>query len=226
MSKRKRSEIDSISQDIIKSAEENFNLVNVVTDFNTVCRQIDLRSLNLIVDAGHDPKRFAAAKLGMDRPRATLLIFTRARHVCTGSQSVIDACLMVARFMSLFSSKGVSCCHGGININNMVACTNIGYSIDIEAIHRRFPGLADRRKYFPGVIYQCIDPDNTARKLVLLIFKHGKIVLTGGRTRAIMLDILKTVCRDVIAPHAHKEEQERKEEHTNIDDDIAELLNL
>jgi transcription initiation factor TFIID TATA-box-binding protein len=63
-----------------------------------------------------------------------------------------------------------------IEIQNVVASTGIGQELDLEALAEDLPGADFNPDNFPGLVYRTQEP-----KAAALIFRSGKIVITGGK---------------------------------------------
>ena len=77
---------------------------------------------------------------------------------------------------------------GRINVENVVACANVGRTLDLE----EFAWLTEDVEYhptkFPGLVLKLDSP-----KSVTLIFKSGKLVCTGARSTELAKKALKRV---------------------------------
>ena len=62
-----------------------------------------------------------------------------------------------------------------ISIENIVATATLDRPLDLEKITKKIPDIQYDRKKFPGAIFRLQSP-----KVVILFFRTGKIVCTGG----------------------------------------------
>jgi len=69
-------------------------------------------------------------------------------------------------------------------VENIVSSITLGCDIDLKKLSTSVSGI-DKPKRFPGVIYRLSEP-----RLSLLIFRTGKVICSGARSRA---DIDKAV---------------------------------
>lgn len=66
----------------------------------------------------------------------------------------------------------------GIKIENVVANARIADSLDLEYIESKLEDAMFTKKKFPGLVYRTKNP-----KSAFLIFRSGKIVCTGSKTK-------------------------------------------
>jgi len=65
-----------------------------------------------------------------------------------------------------------------VKVENMVACITLDTDLDLKKIAKEVPGV-ENPKSFPGLIYRLKD-----LKVAFLIFRTGKLICSGSRTRA------------------------------------------
>lgn len=148
---------------------------NVVATVNLDCK-LDLKEIALKArNAEYNPKRFAAVIMRIREPKATALIFSSGKMVCTGSKSETDARLAARKFARILQKLEMEVTFKEFKVQNMVGSCDVRFPIRLEglaATHSHF--CSYEPELFPGLIYRMIDP-----KVVLLIFVSGKVVLTG-----------------------------------------------
>lgn len=79
-----------------------------------------------------------------------------------------------------------------IKIENVVASTAIGTTLDLPKITMQLEGADYNKERFPGVVYRTKDPKTAA-----LIFGSGKIVCTGAKSIADVDNGLKKVFQEL-----------------------------
>ncbi|MGB2842674.1 MAG: TATA-box-binding protein [Halobacteriota archaeon] len=65
-----------------------------------------------------------------------------------------------------------------IKVENVVANARIADSLDLEYIESKLEDAVFTKKKFPGLVYRTKDP-----KSAFLIFRSGKVVCTGSKTK-------------------------------------------
>ena len=63
-------------------------------------------------------------------------------------------------------------------MQNIVASAALGVELDLYTIASKVPDVEYEPEQFPGAILKFLSP-----KTSLLLFKNGKIICTGGRSR-------------------------------------------
>jgi transcription initiation factor TFIID TATA-box-binding protein len=80
-----------------------------------------------------------------------------------------------------------------IKVENVVANARIAEELDLQYIESRLEAAVFTKKKFPGLVYRTKDP-----KSAFLIFRSGKVVCTGSKTKEgvrIVMDKLSTDLR-------------------------------
>ncbi len=75
-----------------------------------------------------------------------------------------------------------------IKIENIVATVSIDQKIDLEEIERKLNNVEYEPEQFPGLIFRLEQPRVTA-----LIFKSGKMVITGAKSTEELIRAVKTI---------------------------------
>ena len=130
----------------------------------------------------YDRKRFAAITIRLANPFCTCLLFGSGKLVITGSTS-FHACVVssheITRILREANPRDwfeISSCI----IQNIVAHVELptGTTINLEKLYSAFCECSTYQlSVFPGLVLR--PPDSP---IVLLIFKSGRIVCTGGRS--------------------------------------------
>jgi len=147
-------------------------------------------------DVEWHPEQFPGAVFRLKNPKATTLLFSTGKMVCTGSKSEDMARKAVKTVVQRLRKGGIKVKKDAtVTIQNIVASINLGGKIHLEQAARTLPRCMYEPEQFPGVIHRIIDP-----KTVILIFASGKLVCTGGKTE-------KDVYRSVNNLHSMLEEK-------------------
>ena len=151
------------------------------------CMPLDLQRVSrLIPNMQYDRQKFAAITLKIAEPNCTVLLFTSGKMVLTGCKSFTE-CVVAAHEVRKILQQGFpthKIALVDVSIQNVVANADVrlgeGDSIDLDLM------LAEHKVHctylknmFPGLIFR---PNQSP--VVLLIFKSGKVVITGGKSLA------------------------------------------
>ena len=158
------SEIEVQIQNVVAvaSLDQKFDLLSIMKVF----RNVEYR-----------PKKFPGLVFRLKSPKTATLIFTSGKLVCTGAKSeklAISAVRKVVR--ELKKADFIIKRSPKIKIVNMVGTADVGGEVDLEAASDILDNTMYEPEQFPGLIYRMKEP-----KVVILIFRSGKLVLTGGK---------------------------------------------
>ena len=153
-----------------------FTVQNVVSTFNMGCKGLNLRQIALEHKSiEFNPSTFAAATLRIREPRTTALAFASGNMVVTGSKSTSESRLAARKYARIFQNLGIPVMFKKFRIQNIVASANVNFPIKLQDIAESYgPYVSFTPDLFPGLIFRSV-------KLVFLIFRSGKVVITGAR---------------------------------------------
>lgn len=165
------------------------------TVYNVVCTATFTEKLNLEEIAWQhggeiDLQSFAALKLRIANPKATALVFSTGKIVCTGCSSVVHAKLAVDIFYRM-----VLTVHPQVRIQN-VDIQNLVFSGTFPPLDLpRFARSVELESYynpksFPGLFLDVHALAENADRAKVLIFLSGKFVLTGVRSNEVRDSLL------------------------------------
>lgn len=80
-----------------------------------------------------------------------------------------------------------------VQIENIVATVTLQHSLDLTIIESRIPDVEYNPDQFPGLVYRLDNPRVTA-----LIFKSGKMVVTGAKSVNQLVFAVKKILRNMI----------------------------
>lgn len=159
----------------------DFELQNVVATFNLGVDHLDLRAIALRKPfVEYNPQKFAAATIRIRSPRTTALAFASGNMVCTGAKTEIEARVAGRKYVRLMQKHGIPVSFRNFKIQNIVASAEIPHCLKLLELSRAYgPYVSYEPDLFPGLVFR-----TTAPKLVFLLFRSGKIVITGARCRS------------------------------------------
>lgn len=157
-----------------------FYLQNVVATFNLGVDSLDLRAIALHKPfIEYNPQKFAAASLRIRSPRTTALAFASGNMVCTGAKTEIESRFAGRKYVRLLQKHGIPVSFRDFKIQNIVASAEIPHALKLVELSRAYgPYVSYEPDLFPGLVFRTTDP-----KLVFLIFRSGKVVITGAKCR-------------------------------------------
>ena len=155
-----------------------FQLQNVVSTFSLGITGLNLKKIAMkYAFLEFNPQTFAAAIMRIRYPRTTALAFQSGNMVCTGARDLSLSRLAARKYCRIFQAVGIPVSFNKFKIQNIVASADVGFTIKLQELSDAYgPYVQYEPDLFPGLILRSINP-----KLVFLIFRSGKINITGGK---------------------------------------------
>ncbi len=168
-------------------AKAKYKVTNVVAAGN-LHMELDLYQLPLkFKNIEYEPEQFPGAILKFNVPKATVLVFKNGKIVivgCKDKQVVEEAVLKAYQLLSKvairvdkkITAKNVK---EAYEITNIVAAADLSMEMDLFRVAMEVEGdIEYEPEQFPGAILKLREP-----KVSVLIFKNGKLILAGARTK-------------------------------------------
>ncbi|MBA7680991.1 Ribonuclease HIII [subsurface metagenome] len=164
---------------MIEGTKYDIVIQNVVA-VGSLDQKMDLMAIMKIFrNVKYRPKRFPGLVFRLKQPKTATLIFSTGKMVCTGAKSEKMAKSAVRKVVRELRKAGFII-RGSpkIEIVNVVGTADVGGDVDIEAVSDILDNTMYEPEQFPGLIYRMKEP-----KVVILMFRSGKLVLTGGKSK-------------------------------------------
>ena len=176
----------------------SFELQNVVATFNLGVDHLDLRAIALKKPfVEYNPQKFAAATIRIREPRTTALAFASGNMVCTGAKTEIHARLAGRKYVRILQKHGIPVSFRNFKIQNIVASAEIPHTLKLMELSQAYgPYVSYEPDLFPGLVFR-----TTAPKLVFLLFRSGKIVITGAKCRTEIAETFKSLFFGIIVKY-------------------------
>jgi len=167
---------------------------NVVASV-TLGQRLDLDLISRkLPNSSYRPEVFPGVIYRMKKPKASALIFSSGKMVCTGTTSEEKVKEAVDRIVEDLKKNGISITgRPEITIQNIVASGDLLGAIDLEAAIGKLNRAMYEPDQFPGVIYRMEEP-----KVVMLLFASGKIVCTGAKRQHMVQDAVWQLQRELV----------------------------
>ena len=152
---------------------------NVVSTFYLGVKDLNLKRIaSRLSFLEFNPHKFAAASIRLTSPRTTQLIFGSGNVVCTGSKDTRSSRLACRKCVNVFQKAGLRVGFSKYKIQNIVASTGIDFPIKLKELHHDYAAYSSyESSLFPGLVFRLRKP-----KIVFLLFRSGRLVVTGGKT--------------------------------------------
>ena len=163
----------------------DYKIENVVATVSVeLTEKIDLNQIaRKHAEVEYNPERFPGLVMRIEKPRATILIFSTGKMVVTGLRKAVEAPRVVDKVVKNIRKAGIKVANPEITIQNIVASGDLHTNIDLNMAAIVMEYAMYEPEVFPGLIYRMQDP-----KTVFLIFSTGRIVCTGAKKKEIVRD--------------------------------------
>lgn len=191
-------EKDGSTENVLDYKIENV-VATVVVD---ITEKIDLVQIaRKHAEVEYNPERFPGLVMRIEKPRATILIFSTGKMVVTGLRKATEAPRVVEKVVKNIKKAGIKVTNPVITIQNIVASGDLHTNIDLNMAAIVMEYAMYEPEVFPGLIYRMQDP-----KTVFLIFSTGRIVCTGAKKKEIVREAVKKLNKEVRELGVAKEE--------------------
>ncbi|MEJ2293444.1 MAG: TATA-box-binding protein [Candidatus Lokiarchaeota archaeon] len=172
----------------------DYKIENVVATVTVeITEKIDLNQIaRKHAEVEYNPERFPGLVMRIEKPRATILIFSTGKMVVTGLRKAAEAERVVDKVVKNIRKAGIKLANPEITIQNIVASGDLHTNIDLNMAAIVMEYAMYEPEVFPGLIYRMQDP-----KTVFLIFSTGRIVCTGAKQKEIVRDAVKKLNQQV-----------------------------
>lgn len=161
-----------------KKETPKIKVQNCVSTFSLGLKNLDLRKISQELRfCDFNPPKFAAMTIRIRNPRTTALTFGSGNIVCTGSKNIDESLLACRKYTRLLQNHGIRASFKDFRIQNIVASVGVPFPLKLDELAAEHgPYVSYEASLFPGAVLRVENP-----KVVFLLFRSGKIVITGAR---------------------------------------------
>ncbi len=191
---KKEGEAEDEWEDYDFEANLDYKIENVVgTVVVEITEKVDLNQIaRKLPDVEYNPERFPGLVMRIEKPRATILIFSTGKMVITGLRKASESGKVVQKVIKNIKKAGIDVKNPVITIQNIVASGDLHTNIDLNMAAIVMEYAMYEPEVFPGLIYRMQDP-----KTVFLIFSTGRIVCTGAKEKNIVREAVLKLNKEV-----------------------------
>jgi transcription initiation factor TFIID TATA-box-binding protein len=160
-----------------KETEMKTKVENIVSSI-TLDRHIDLKQLAKRVKEIDNPKQFPGVIYRLEEPKLAMLIFRTGKVICSGARSRKNIDDAVAQLLKTLRKAGIRVkAKPIIEIQNIVASSGLNFKVNLDVLATECVNTEYEPEQFPGLVLRLEEP-----KTVMLVFRSGKIIITGAKT--------------------------------------------
>jgi transcription initiation factor TFIID TATA-box-binding protein len=158
--------------------------------------ELDLPKIAVDLEGSeYAPDRFPGLIYRLKEPKTAVLLFHSGKGVCTGGKSWAQADFAVRKVSKIIrklNSRVLT--HPILRIENIVATASLGAELNLNstAVTLGLDHVEYEPEQFPGVVYRMEEP-----RVVLLLFKSGKVVCTGAHRPSDVLLGVKNIIAEL-----------------------------
>jgi len=150
---------------------------NIVSSI-TLDRHLDLKQLAKKVKEIDNPKQFPGVIYRLEEPKLAMLIFRTGKVICSGARSRKNIDDAVEKLLKTLKKAGQKVKgKPSIEIQNIVASSSLDFKVNLDVLATECMNTEYEPEQFPGLVFRLEQP-----KTVMLIFRSGKIIITGAKT--------------------------------------------
>ncbi|MBN2015195.1 MAG: TATA-box-binding protein [Candidatus Altiarchaeota archaeon] len=151
------------------------NMVSAIT----IDQKIDLKKFSETVKGlEYNPDRFPGIVYRIKEPKLAMLIFSSGKIICTGARSQEDIKVAVQKLKSKLAEGGIVVKkEPEVKVQNIVASANMDVNVNLDILAMECDNTEYEPEQFPGLVFSLDEP-----KTVMLIFRSGKMIITGAKT--------------------------------------------
>ncbi len=143
----------------------------------TLENHLDLNRITKEVKGIENPKSFPGLIYRLKEMKVSFLIFRTGKLICSGARKrkSIDEALdhIIAKLSKVEPITGKP----KVEVVNMVCSADLGFMVFLDKIAIESWNVEYEPEQFPGLVYRLDEP-----KAVMLIFRSGKMIVTGAKT--------------------------------------------
>ena len=159
-------------------SERDLKVTNCVVSCDTFSKYVLEDLAAKLIKAEYNPESFPGLVYRLEEPKASILVFSTGKLICSGSKSLEEATVAIKNAIKDFREHGITVSDKmDVKIVNMVASATLGKKLDLNKIVFELPECEYEPEQFPGVVHRITKP-----KLVFLLFSSGRIVITGAKS--------------------------------------------
>lgn len=165
------------------------SLENVVASANLNC-VLDLKEIALHEPfAEYNPKKLKGLLMLTTEPEARVLLFASGKIVVVDTKSEEMSQLAAHKCADIIQKLGYPAKLTDFHIQSLIGSYDVCFTINLKGLalsHAQFSSYNPKR--FKGLIYRMAKP-----KIRLLVYKKGKIVVTGAKAREDMYQAFENI---------------------------------
>jgi transcription initiation factor TFIID TATA-box-binding protein len=204
--KKKLATLDFAAAEGVQGATPPIRIENVVSTFKIGVESLDLKLVAARFEfLNYVPSRFAASTMRLADPKTTALLFSSGNVVLTGAKTPLMSRLAARKYIAVLREAGLNVAMRDFKVQNIVATTQIDAPMRLREFADEFGAYTSYEPdLFPGLVFRTCEP-----KIVFLVFRSGKLVITGSRSREDVERVFKAFYHTILKQFVDKKHSDR-----------------
>ena len=174
-------DIEELSENLVMDLNEFLKMMDMTREELAGVWEKDYKTADDLPEKLHvikNPDTFPGVICKIPKPKTAMLIFRTGKIICSGARSQDHAEGATEKLIEILKLGGVEIVEQPvIEVQNIVASARMDFKVNLEMAALDCKGTEYEPEQFPGLVLRLTDP-----KTVMLIFKSGKVIITGAKT--------------------------------------------
>ena len=165
-----------------RDGKKTIKVVNIVVS-TALKHDIPLEKMAATLsNTEYNPDQFPGLVIRIKEPKASALIFSSGKVVCTGARTMGDVKLAIKKIIKSLQKINIKITiEPEIKIQNIVASGSVGMDLNLNTLAMKLENTEYEPEQFPGLVYK-LGGQEGFKKATFLLFSNGKIVCTGTKS--------------------------------------------
>ncbi len=164
----------------VKKKGSGFTIkVQNIVSYTVLNAKISLdEMLQKVDDTEWQPEQFPGLVYKITNPRASALIFSQGKVVCTGTKSLEDLERAMKKIVATIRKAGFKVpSKYKTKVENIVASTKLNKELTLAEIALTLENSEYEPEQFPGLVYRISEP-----RVAFLLFTSGRVICAGAQS--------------------------------------------
>lgn len=160
----------------------NYKLRSTVTFFRAKKNHLELKQIQKKISQANyveNVNGIANLVISMEEPRGKFILYSDGRVLCMGLSNLKDAKSAHLILDKFLKKQNINYRFNKSRIKNMVLTIELDKEINLKKLNALLDNSDYEPEQFPGLVHHLLSEKNN---ITFLIFKSGKIVVTGVKT--------------------------------------------
>jgi len=173
--------IEELAENLVMDMDDFLKMMDMTREELAKVWEKDYNTIDDLPEELHvikNPGTFPGVICKIPKPKTAMLIFRTGKIICSGARSHDYVEGATEKLIEILKLGGVFIKEKPIiEVQNIVASAQMDFKVNLEVAALDCEGTEYEPEQFPGLVLRLTDP-----KTVMLIFRSGKMIITGAKT--------------------------------------------